>query len=88
VFSEINGDDLVGQAAQFLAAGFETSGSKMSYALYELALYPEIQNRLEGWTHAGAEQTQRRVDIWWHTGNGLPGHGCVRWVDWSRLYYN
>jgi cytochrome P450 len=48
VFSEINGDDLVGQAAQFLAAGFETSGSKMSYALYELALYPEIQNRLEG----------------------------------------
>jgi len=46
VFSEINGDDLVGQASQFLAAGFETSGSTMSYALYELALHPEIQNRL------------------------------------------
>ena len=46
MFSEINGDDLVGQAFQFLAAGFETSGSTMSYALYELALHPEIQNRL------------------------------------------
>jgi len=36
----------VGQAFQFLAAGFETSGSTMSYAMYELALQPEIQNRL------------------------------------------
>ena len=34
------------QAFIFLAAGFESSGSTMSYALYELALQPEIQNRL------------------------------------------
>jgi cytochrome P450 len=46
VVSEIDGDDFVGQAFQFLAAGFETSGSTMAYALYELALHPEIQNRL------------------------------------------
>jgi len=46
VVSEIDGDDAVGQAAQFLVAGFETSGSAMSCALYELALHPEIQNRL------------------------------------------
>jgi cytochrome P450 family 6 len=45
-FSEIEGDDFVGQAFQFLAAGFETSGSTMAFALYELALHPEIQNRL------------------------------------------
>jgi len=44
--SEIEGDDVVGQAFMFLAAGFETSGSTLSYALYELALHPEIQNRL------------------------------------------
>jgi len=47
VVSEIDGDDFVGQAFQFLTAGFETSGSTMSYALYELALQPEIQNRLK-----------------------------------------
>jgi cytochrome P450 len=46
VVSEIDGDDLVGQAFQFLAAGFETSGSTMAYALYELALNLEIQKRL------------------------------------------
>jgi len=46
VFSEIDGDDFVGQAVQFISAGFETSGSTMSYALYELALHPEVQNRL------------------------------------------
>jgi cytochrome P450 len=46
LFSEIDGDDLVAQAFTFLAAGFETSGSAISYALYELALHPEIQNRL------------------------------------------
>ena len=46
MFLEIDDDDVVGQAFQFLAAGFETSGSTMSYALYELALHPEIQKRL------------------------------------------
>jgi cytochrome P450 len=46
VVSEIDGDDFVAQALQFLAAGFETSGSTMSFALYELALHPEIQESL------------------------------------------
>ena len=46
MFSELDGDDFVGQAAKFLAAGFETSGSTMSCALYDLALQPEIQERL------------------------------------------
>jgi cytochrome P450 family 6 len=36
----------VAQAFVFLAAGFETSGSSMHFAMYELALHPEIQNRL------------------------------------------
>ena len=30
----------------FLIAGHETSASTMSFALYELALHPEIQHRL------------------------------------------
>ena len=41
----------------------------------------------ESWNHAGAEQTQRTADTWWHTGDGLPGHGCVRWGSWIRLNF-
>jgi len=36
----------VAQAFVFLIAGHETSASTMSFALYELALHPEIQHRL------------------------------------------
>ena len=34
------------QALLFLIAGHETSASTMSFALYELALHPEIQQNL------------------------------------------
>ena len=34
------------QALTFLMAGYETSGNTLSFALYELALHPEIQKRL------------------------------------------
>jgi hypothetical protein len=44
--SEIEAEDFVGQIFQFIVAAFETAGSTMSYVLYELALHPEIQNRL------------------------------------------
>jgi cytochrome P450 family 6 len=44
--SELDGDDFVAQAFVFLAAGFETSGTTMSFALYELAIHPDIQHRL------------------------------------------
>ena len=34
------------QALVFLLAGYETSGSTLSFALYELALHPEIQQNV------------------------------------------
>ena len=36
----------VAQAFIFLIAGYETSANTMTFALYELALHPEIQHRL------------------------------------------
>jgi cytochrome P450 family 6 len=36
----------VAQAFAFLIAGYETSASTLTFALYELAMYPEIQQRL------------------------------------------
>ena len=34
------------QALAFLLGGYETSGSTLSFALYELARHPEIHQRL------------------------------------------
>jgi len=36
----------VAQALSFLLAGYETSGSSLSFAVYELALHPEIQQNV------------------------------------------
>lgn len=43
---KFGGDDLVAQASVFFTGGFETSSTVMSFALYEMALQPDIQKKL------------------------------------------
>ncbi|KAF5308791.1 hypothetical protein FQR65_LT06024 [Abscondita terminalis] len=43
---KFEGDNVVAQASQFFAAGFETVSSTISFALYELSLNLDIQERL------------------------------------------
>ena len=39
-------DDVVAQCFLFFGAGFDTSSATMSFVLYELALHPEVQDRV------------------------------------------
>ncbi|KAJ4433074.1 hypothetical protein ANN_15331 [Periplaneta americana] len=43
---EFKGNNLVAQAAIFFAAGYESNASTTSFTLYELAMQPQLQERL------------------------------------------
>ncbi|XP_036334739.1 probable cytochrome P450 6g2, partial [Rhagoletis pomonella] len=61
------GDLLVAQAALFFTAGFETSSATMSFALYELAKRPDLQQRVrveiaDGLRRTAGKVTQEFID--------------------------
>lgn len=58
---DFNGDDLVAQAAIFFVAGFETSATTMSLALYELALHPDLQKRLREEIRENLEKNDGKI---------------------------
>ncbi|XP_053598699.1 cytochrome P450 6k1-like [Microplitis demolitor] len=58
---DFDGDNLLAQAVVFFNAGFETSSSALSFTLYEIALQPEIQDRLRTEIMKGLEETDGKV---------------------------
>ncbi|XP_063223441.1 cytochrome P450 6k1-like [Bacillus rossius redtenbacheri] len=54
-------DDFVAQAFIFILAGFETSSSVLSFALYELAMNPAVQDRLRREIQAVLEKHNSEV---------------------------
>ncbi|XP_012224508.2 cytochrome P450 6k1 [Linepithema humile] len=58
---KFDGDDLVAQAAIFFTGGYETSSSTVSFTLYELAMYPEVQNRLRKEIHNALKENNNKV---------------------------
>lgn len=45
---QLSDDDITAQAFLFFFAGFDTASSLMTFLVYELALHPDVQTRLQG----------------------------------------
>lgn len=43
---KLDEDEIIAQAVTFLMAGYETTATSLTYATYELALNPEVQDKL------------------------------------------
>ncbi|KAF5130711.1 Cytochrome P450 monooxygenase FUM15 [Metarhizium anisopliae] len=60
VFSE---DELVDQMMTFLGAGHETTGSALTWAIYALCRFPDIQSRLRDEVRANLPSVDEETDI-------------------------
>ncbi|XP_036147957.1 cytochrome P450 6k1 [Monomorium pharaonis] len=58
---KFDGDDLMAQAASFFSAGFDTSAVPTAFALYELALQPDIQSKLRKEIHEALNNSDGNI---------------------------
>lgn len=68
--NEMTDTDVVSHALSFLIDGFETTSSVVSYALYQLAVNPEVQENLRTEIEDTYTKNQNRID--YETLNDMP----------------
>lgn len=64
--------EIVAQSVIFIFAGYETTSSALSFALYLLATHPDVQKKLQDEIDA-ALPDKVRGSVW----RGRKGRGCV-----------
>jgi hypothetical protein len=77
---EIDGDEFVAHMFVFLIAGFETAATTLSFALQELSLHPEIQNRLRAEIMQVLNKHNGQL-----TYHGIEEMAYRRWPTWTWL---
>jgi cytochrome P450 family 6 len=61
MLTELTDNLLASQAFIFFVAGFETSSSALSFCLHELALNPEVQERLRNEIDSTLEKYEGKI---------------------------
>lgn len=60
--SEFNDTVLTAQAISFFLDGYETSSKALSFALHELAMNPDLQDKLREELKAGLDDIDGKID--------------------------
>lgn len=75
-FIVFQGDVLIGQAATFLAAGFETTSSVISFGMFELAKSPVCQKRLK-----------KEINVMFDKNNGQLTYEAVKNMEYLEMVF-
>jgi len=62
IFSEMNDTVLTAQAIGFFLEGYETSSKELSFALHELAMNPDLQEKLREELKASIDDAHGNID--------------------------
>ena len=72
---KITDEDIISNLMIFMMVGYDTTGMTLAYALYELSLNPEAQEKL-----------QQEVDqVWQDAGGKMPGYNSVQELPYLEM---